>query len=97
MYIIDYSNSNPNYSASTQEDGSLLVTVDLPGVTKDDVQLSHSTHRLDFTYTREDEQTKTRSLNIGTRWDVSKAKATMKDGVLKITIPQISKSKIKVE
>ena len=99
MYYINYSTETTNYSDSVLDDGSLQVKVDLPGVGKEDIQLSYAGRQVDFTYSREGGETKTKSLTVHSKYDTSKAKASLRNGVLTITIPKREevKNKIKVE
>lgn len=89
-------------------DDDVLVRAEMPGVKKDEVEISisGSTLTLRGETRREEKEEKgdyyrceisrgsfSRMLTLPAEVDESKAKATMKDGILELTLPKLEKSK----
>eukprot|EP00184_Porphyridium_aerugineum_P003664 CAMPEP_0184695396 /NCGR_PEP_ID=MMETSP0313-20130426/3032_1 /TAXON_ID=2792 /ORGANISM="Porphyridium aerugineum, Strain SAG 1380-2" /LENGTH=138 /DNA_ID=CAMNT_0027153833 /DNA_START=232 /DNA_END=648 /DNA_ORIENTATION=- len=89
----------------TTKDGTAVVHMDLPGVKKEDVVISHEHGMVNIKAKRqtkfEDEKVTEESYSEITRsfmipdkvYDVEKADATLVDGVLKIAIPKLPENK----
>eukprot|EP00184_Porphyridium_aerugineum_P004592 CAMPEP_0184695184 /NCGR_PEP_ID=MMETSP0313-20130426/2904_1 /TAXON_ID=2792 /ORGANISM="Porphyridium aerugineum, Strain SAG 1380-2" /LENGTH=137 /DNA_ID=CAMNT_0027153597 /DNA_START=80 /DNA_END=493 /DNA_ORIENTATION=- len=88
------------------KEGSAVIHIDLPGVKKDDVQIIHENGTVNikakrqtkFTSEEVDEESFSeiqRSFTVPERaFDVSKATASMNDGVLKICVPRLPESEM---
>lgn len=94
----------------SETDDAYLLTVDLPGLTKKDIQVSYQDHRLTISGERKKESKEeekdyirqerylgkfTRSFTLPTEVKEDKIKASFKDGVLLVTIPKVEAKKPK--
>lgn len=94
----------------SETDDTYLLTVDLPGLTKKDIQVSYQDHRLTISGERKKESKEeekdyirqeryvgkfTRSFTLPTEVKEDKIKAVFKDGVLTVTIPKVETKKPK--
>lgn len=94
----------------SETDEAYMVSVDLPGLTKKDVQVSYQDHRLTISGERKGETKEekkdyirqeryvgkfTRSFTLPTEIKEDKIKATFKEGVLSVTIPKVEAKKPK--
>mmetsp|Transcript_5173 Transcript_5173/g.9399 ORF Transcript_5173/g.9399 Transcript_5173/m.9399 type:complete len:140 (-) Transcript_5173:125-544(-) len=88
------------------KDGTAVVHIDLPGVKKEDVTISHENgmvtikakrqinYKDDVTFKQESFAEVSRSFTIAEKvYDVDKSDASLQDGVLKISIPKKEQSK----
>jgi len=91
-----------------ETDDSYLVHAELPGLTKDDIQITLENNILKLTGERRFEKdvneeqfhrieraygTFTRAFSMPSRVDGDKVKANFKDGVLTITVPKLEEAK----
>jgi HSP20 family protein len=91
-----------------ERDKEVVVKAELPGVQKENVEISVTDHSLTLRATTREEKTEekgeyhrrelsrgefVRSLTLPADVDGSKAKATYKDGVLELVVPKIEVSK----
>lgn len=103
------SNWTPSMDIS-ETDKEFLVTVELPGMKKDDINLSIDNNILTIEGERKsekEEKGKTfhriersygkfyRSVSLPKKVDEENVKATFKDGLLNITLPKVEKEKVK--
>ena len=94
----------------TEEEKQVIVNVDVPGLKKEDINLSVEGSVLTITGERKSEEKKEnghfyrcerlygrfeRSIDVGTIIDQSKVQAKYRDGVLNITIPKTNGSQKK--
>ncbi|GBE56633.1 MAG TPA: Hsp20/alpha crystallin family protein [Euryarchaeota archaeon] len=98
-----------------EKDKKIVVTAEIPGATKDDIQINISENRLEIkAETREEKSEEKegyvykerrhgsfyRSLELPTNVKADKAKASYKDGLLKLDLPKSKETKkttIKIE
>lgn len=100
----------PDADLSETEDAYSL-TVDLPGLTKKDIEVSYQDHRLTISGERKEEKkeegkdflrqeryrgTFTRSFTMPTKVVEDKIKASFKDGVLTVSVPKAEVKKAKL-
>lgn len=92
-----------------QNNDNIVAVVELPGLRKDDIEISFQDGTLIITGERKDESsaengaTRTerctgkfrRSITLPTRVDVNKVSATYKDGILTVTLPKAEEAKPK--
>ena len=103
----DSDNFSPDLDVA-EEGNQYLMTLDVPGVNKEDVQVSYDNGVLTVQGERKtDSEEKNRSyyriersfgkfirrINLGTGVDAQAIKANYKDGVLTITVPKSEKAK----
>jgi HSP20 family protein len=89
--------NNYRYSNCKVDDDVLSMTFDVPGFSKDELNISaeNNTITIDGTVSN---RTFNKSFKVGNQWDVSKASASVKNGVLDIKIPKLeSKRKKTIE
>ena len=77
------------------EDDVLTMEFDVPGLSKKDINVKVEDTILSIEGDNEKRTFKKR-YNIQEDWDVSKTTATVKDGVLNISIPKVEEKKTKV-
>lgn len=97
----------PNVDIIDRDD-EVVVRAELPGFKKDDVEVSVSGNTLTLTGQRSSEEKEekgtyyraeivrgsfTRTITLSAEVDDTNAKASMKDGVLELTLPKVEKSK----
>jgi len=84
----------------SQDENALSVQIDLPGVAKDDLDLSTDTDQREVyikakrkikTNDGEKEQTYNRSFSVGREFDLNKIKFTYVNGVLEVDVPRRKK------
>jgi len=92
-----------------QNNDNVVAVVELPGLRKEDIEISLQDGMLIISGERKDESVETenatrterftgkfrRSITLPTRIDVNKVNATYKDGVLTITLPKAEEAKPK--
>lgn len=73
-----------------ERDGDWRVTVDLPGVTREDVALEFAQDRLTLFAPRHDQPTVgwRRSFRVPPHVDADRLEASLRDGVLTLTLPR---------
>jgi HSP20 family protein len=94
----------------TEDENQYLVKADLPGIRKEDVDISITGHMLTIKGERKEELEKKgksfyhaertfgsfqRTIELPTEVDMDQVKATYKDGVLELAIPKSEKTKPK--
>jgi HSP20 family protein len=94
----------------SETEEAFLLTVDLPGLSKKDIQVSYKDHRLTISGERKQESKEeekdyirqeryigkfTRSFTLPGEIKEDKIKASFKDGVLSITVPKVEAKKPK--
>jgi len=89
--------SNLKSTNYTVDDDKLNMIFDVPGFSKDELNISAENNSITIDGIT-DSRTFNKSFKVGNQWDVSKSKATVKNGVLDIQIPKIeSKRKKSIE
>lgn len=80
---------NNRYESTNYEikDDTLEMVFDVPGLSKDDFEISAEYSYLEIKG-KNDERKFAKKVKLGTQWDVSKTSASVKDGVLKVSIPK---------
>ncbi len=88
----DFTSSTPKYTVKKNDDESITLSSDLPGLTKETIEVRfESDNRLIVSGTRHGKSVGF-SAYIQSKYNVSQSKAVYKDGVLRVTIPKTEKS-----
>jgi|TARA_R110001606_G_C14883498_1_gene591621 HSP20 family protein len=96
--LIKRNHFNPKTNTNSNmklEDDVLTMEFDVPGLSKKDISIRVEDSVLLIEGDNED-RTFNKSYKISEDWNVSKTSASVKDGVLKISIPKIEEKKAKV-
>jgi HSP20 family protein len=90
-----FSRTNPKVGTVEEKDDSITLTADLPGVEKEDIELSVHTESVAFKASTED-----RDYDFGQSFDFElnpdKVKATFNNGVLDVKIEKVAPAKGKI-
>lgn len=77
-----------------KNDDKLLISVDMPGVKSDDLQVSEEDNYINIQYTLRGEKY-TKKYSISKLYDISTAKAKLENGVLEVSIEKAKEEKKK--
>ena len=92
---MSWNRTHPKIGTVEERDNCIVLTADLPGVEKKDIELSVNVDSVAFKATTED-----RDYDFGQSFDFelnpSKVKATFNNGVLDVTIHKIAPTKGKI-
>jgi HSP20 family molecular chaperone IbpA len=78
---------DPSFGYHIQDDGRLQVQLDLPGVKKEDLQLTHESNRI-YVRGKRGQRSIEKTIAINDKFDPLTSYAQLIDGVLTITMDQ---------
>lgn len=76
-----------NYSVNTREDGTIELEMALPGFSRDDLDIELVGDKITIQASSEGRGKVSRSFRIDDSIDAKKIKASLKDGILDISLP----------
>lgn len=99
MHYYSYTTTTKALIAEVDDNGSLTVRYELPGVDKKDLKIGFTNQKIFLEYKNDRDQEDSDTITISDKYDTSKTDAVLENGVLKLTIPKKtadSKNTIKV-